>query len=356
MHSSTSSFERSIPTFGRLILVVALLSLAIVLAWEFYCRSLGYGPTLNDTSDLWAIQRKKVQPDSLVIIGSSRALYDLDLDEIEKGLGKRPIQLALVGSCAYPVLENLANDASFHGELIVDVVPLLMMVPQGPPLENSFKALRRYREQTVAQRSSQLLGMLLEDHLAFLKQEDLTLGAYLQELPVPNRASAHLPPRLPPYFYSLDRDRRARMFEPAAHPGKLQTRIQLGWLPLFSPPPPPNWMPPEVFGRAMQGLVEARFQNISAAVEKIRSRGGKVVFARLPVSGKLKEVEDAASPKAGIWARILHDSKAPGIYFEEFPELAGFSCPEWSHLNASDSVEFTKRLVPHLQKAFGRQI
>ncbi len=45
----------------------------------------------------------------------------------------------------------------------------------------------------------------------------------------------------------------------------------------------------------------------------------------------------------------------PGIYFEDYPELADFTCPEWSHLSAGDSVEFTKRLVPHLRAALGSE-
>jgi hypothetical protein len=42
---------------------------------------------------------------------------------------------------------------------------------------------------------------------------------------------------------------------------------------------------------------------------------------------------------------------APGIYYSDFPELAGFNCPEWSHLSAGDSVEFSKCLVSHLRDA-----
>ena len=51
-----------------------------------------------------------MKPDSIVIIGDSRSLFDMDLDALEQGLGQRPVQLGLVGSCAYPILENLAND------------------------------------------------------------------------------------------------------------------------------------------------------------------------------------------------------------------------------------------------------
>jgi len=48
---------------------------------------------------------------------------------------------------------------------------------------------------------------------------------------------------------------------------------------------------------------------------------------------------------------IIKDTVAPGIYYEDFPALSGFTRPEWSHLSASDSVEFSKRLAPHLRTA-----
>jgi len=54
MHLSTSSFERVIPSRpwrGISVSVVMMLAVATA-AWEIYCRSLGYGPSLNDTGDL----------------------------------------------------------------------------------------------------------------------------------------------------------------------------------------------------------------------------------------------------------------------------------------------------------------
>ena len=46
-------------------------------------------------------------------------------------------------------------------------------------METSEKALKRYHKQTLAQRASHHLGMFLEEHVAFLKQEDLTLEQLL---------------------------------------------------------------------------------------------------------------------------------------------------------------------------------
>jgi hypothetical protein len=350
-------FERPIPQipWRGMTVVVVLVVIAGATAWEFYCRSIGYGPTLNNTEDLWAMARQRVQPESVVIIGDSRGWFDLDLDELQKGLGKRPVQLAGPGSCPYPVLADLTNDESFHGTIICSFTPRLFMAPPGsPPMERAEKNVRRSRTQTPAQSVSQYLAMPLEEHVAFLKQGDLTLEDLLKRLPIPNRPNALIPPPPPPYFQTIDRERRARMIEECARPGsELQRRIQQGWIPLFTPPPPPSYIPKDVFMAHMMKAIEQRFQDVAAAAQKLRSRGGKIVFVRLPVSGELKVLEDRTTPRSQIWDRVIKDTAAPGIYFEDYPELASFTCPEWSHLSAGDSVEFSKRLVPHLRAALG---
>lgn len=356
MPSSISNFDfqRVIPAkpWRGITVAVVVGTLIAVAAWEVYCRSLGYEPTLNDTADLWAEARRHVEPESLVIIGDSRAWFDLDLDELERGLGKRPVQLAQAGSCAYPVLEDLANDPHFHGTVICSIVPRLWFAPpEAPPFDHARKAVQRYHGQTWAQRVSHHVSVPLELSLAFLKQDDLTLEALLKELPIPDRPSALIPPPFPPYFCSIDRERRARMVEQCAKPGRLQTRVKTGWLKLFTPPPPPTFVPPEAFGAKMKAAVEARFADTKSNVDKLRARGGKIVFVRFPVVAELKKLEDEQTPRAQTWDPLLQQTAAPGIYFEDFPELAGFNCPEWSHLSAGDSVEFTKRLVPHLRDA-----
>jgi hypothetical protein len=348
-------YERPIPPvpWRGMTVAAALIVIAATAAWELYVRSMGYAPTLNDTEDLWTQVRRRVQPESLVIVGDSRPLFDLDLDELEKGLGKRPIQLALPGSCAYPVLADVINDDRFHGTIICSIVPGMFFAPGGPLVETSEKALKRYRTQTLAQRVSHHLGMFLEERVAFLKQEELTLDALLNKVPLQNRPNALVPPTFPPYFQTVDHERRARMIEKCAQPGELQTRIQQIWLPLFTPPPPPSYVPKEIFMAKMGKAVEARFRNTVEAVNKLRARGGKIVFVRFPHNGELKALENRLSPRDKTWDPLIKSTAAPGIYYEDFPELSTFVCPEWSHLSAGDSVEFSKRLVPHLRTALG---
>jgi hypothetical protein len=363
MPSSISSFERPIPDqpWTRIAWMSALLVLVATVAWELRVRAWGYAPTLDDTSDLWAERRAAVQPDSLVVIGDSRALFDTDLDELEKGLGRCPVQLALVGSCAFPILDDLARDESFHGTVVCSLLPAIFFAPNGsPPFENSMKALRRYRTQTVSQRASHLLSLPLEKHIAFLQQEDLTVVMLLKQLPIPNRPDALVPPRLPPYFYTLDRDRRARMTNSAEQSGALQTRIQGGWIPLFTPPPPPTYVPREAFLASMDEAMKARFGDIVAAVAKIHARGGQVVFVRFPYAGPLKALEDQMTPRAKIWDPLTKAAQAPIPNWRASPAPSGLTCRlriRWSSRNASCRIckKHWQYLEPSLPKIRRRQ-
>ena len=84
-------FERPIPPapWSGIAIAVMIVVIVATAAWEFYCRSLGYSPTLNDNEDLWTMRRRMVEPESIVIIGDSRAWFDSDLDELQRGLGRR---------------------------------------------------------------------------------------------------------------------------------------------------------------------------------------------------------------------------------------------------------------------------
>src|SRR5438105_15673347 len=90
-------YERPIPQvpWRGITVVVVLVAIAAASAWEFYCRSIGYGPTLNDAEDLWTMARQPVAPQSVVIIGDSRGRYDLALAELQEALGTHRGQCAI---------------------------------------------------------------------------------------------------------------------------------------------------------------------------------------------------------------------------------------------------------------------
>jgi len=66
-----------------LIIAVILISVALG-SWEMYWRSQGYYPGLEDDKELWAIQRAKLEKETIndvVLLGSSWAFLNFQLNE-----------------------------------------------------------------------------------------------------------------------------------------------------------------------------------------------------------------------------------------------------------------------------------
>lgn len=77
----------------------------------------------------------------------------------------------------------------------------------------------------------------------------------------------------------------------------------------------------------------------------IRNRGGDLVLVRMPTSGPILKREQACFPRAKFWDTITPKAGIPSIHFQDDPVLSGFSCPDYSHLDAVDVPIFTARLA-----------
>ncbi len=354
MHSSTSNsdpalkwpedyWQRPIPSahwraVGLLTLLLVTLFLGI---WESYWRSEGYTPSFENTKDLWAHARAKVGQDGprdTVVIGSSRILFGFDLDMWQQAnLGPRPLMLPLVGTSPIPVLHDLADDPSFTGTLICGVTEVVFFVPApAPPAKESAEFVQYAKSWSPTARASLFLSVPIESALASLNLEDLSLDALLKRwLPLANRPGTRVPPQFPPYFASIDFDRRNKMWSRTETDPALQHKVQQIWLPLIKIAPP-------FAGEGLTALLEG----VKSDVAKIRARGGRVIFVRYPSTGEFLEIERELWPRADYWDRLLAVTGAPGIHYEDYPELSGFQCPEWSHLTRADAVTFTRNLAP----------
>ena len=174
MPSYTSSSERSDkygrPLPGRSLRAAAWLGLVVMIAamsgWELYWRSEGSIPSYRNSDGLWAIQRRRIdngEGDGTVIVGSSRAYFNFQLDTWRQAAGERPIQLSLEGTTPVPIMEDLADDEDFTGLLVVGVAP-------GPFFGGGryrSGALEHYRRRSPSQWLGQRISMLVEPYLAF---------------------------------------------------------------------------------------------------------------------------------------------------------------------------------------------
>jgi hypothetical protein len=90
--------------------------------------------------------------------------------------------------------------------------------------------------------------------------------------------------------------------------------------------------------------MEEHYKHVELLVDRLLRKGCRVVFVRMPTSGKLWELDEQFFPKHLYWDRFASQTAAETIHFKEHASLSAFECSEGSHLDYSDSVRFTRAL------------
>ena len=324
----------------------AVLMLCIVVgtvaSWEIYLRSKGITPSYNDDSPLWANQRARVyeQKDKAVVfIGSSRIKYDLDIPTWEKITGMYAIQLAMTGSNPRPVLENLANDNNFKGNLVIDVTEFIFFSDKPIFTKKPSANITYFKDRTPAQRASFEVNHFLESKFVFLDKDQLSINAKLNNIRIKNREGIMPPLVFPLEFERTNFDEQAKMTPLFVTDTSLNNKVSNLWHILMGGPPPPP-MPDSV--------LLAICTSVKTNIDKIKARGGNVVFVRTPSSGALYQGEKKGLPREIFWERLLKETICTGYYFADYPTLAKMICPEESHLSPQDAIVYTEYLIKML--------
>ena len=347
--------EKNLVKAGVLTLVMVI---AFIASWEFYLRSKGFETTYYDDPALWTHKREMVYEPAdkaTVFIGSSRIKFDLDIDTWQNITGDHAIQLACVGSTPVPILQDLANDKNFKGKLIIDVVEGLFFSTAYGNAKRPVENMKYYKEQTPAQRASFHINHLLESQFVFLDKEWLSLNELLNGLHVPPRPGVYDFPGFPSDFGRVKFTRQEYMTEKLVADTNIQNKVKGIWESFrkMAPPLPPPGPARDSFLAAKAKEQDSIFNVVKNAVDKIKSRGGQVLFVRPPSSGGYLMGEKMGFPREKYWERILTVTNSPGIHFEDYPAIAHFECPELSHLKLSDAIIFTKNLIKILEEEKG---
>lgn len=322
--------------------------LTFVISWELYWRSQNFALSYNDDESLWAHTRKQIyqsSPSRPVIIGSSRVKFDLDLTTWQRVTGEKPVQLALVGTSPRPLLNDLANDQNFKGTVIIGITEGLFFTPDGSfPEREATKRVDFYPKWSLSQQLSFHINQILEDNLYFLDEERLSLQPLLTDLPIPPRPETWGGPKFPKEFNVNRFDRQAFMTDALVADTSIQNKVRAVWMDIGAHSPKQSVDGP---------LLMAILNSVKQSVDQIRARGGKVVFVRMPSDGLFREAEKRSHPREKYWDRLLAHTQTPGVYFEDYPVLSKYHCPEWSHLAPKDAVTFTQDFIPILQQKTG---
>lgn len=323
MPSSTSSSDIKVlrADWLRTWATAAALTLLLLAGWETFWRARGFNPVLDDDAKLWASTRRRVGPDSTVLVGSSRMHAGVSPSIFEEVTGRDTIQLAVNGGMSYLVLENLARDRAFRGTVICELTEVEITTGMTTFWEKGF--ISWYEQGALAERSESLLRRFAQGHLAFASPQlslPMVVKSVLQgHLPVPSSSPA-----------TISEDRTLSLDFTKVDIEKLRSRVAS-----LSVQQGPEISPEEFVSRAH------RFEVLA---EEIERRGGHVIFVRLPVSGPLWEWLEKAYPKASYWDEFARRTHFRTVHFKDYTDLQ-IECADYSHLDMRDAPRFTRALA-----------
>ena len=325
-------------------LLALLLVIAFIVTWEFVWRSKGYGITYNDDKNLWAHTRNSANEPvdkTTVFAGSSRIKFDLDIPTWQKLTGTKAVQLAIGGSSPIPVLENLAADKEFKGRLIIDVTEGLFFSLPGSGEEKWAKAcVDQFKDITPSQKASFAINTFLESNFVFLEESMFSLTPLLEDLQLKNRKEVFSFPVFPKKFETNDFARQSRIPRVFREDTALQRQVKNIWI---------TFRMTDTTVKMHADTIQSILARVKKATDKIKSRGGEMIFVRTPSSNDVWEAEKYVYKREQFWDRLLAYTQIPGIHFKDYPAISNFICPEWSHLSQRDAVEFTKDFINILE-------
>lgn len=302
--------------------MAALLAAIALGALEWHWRTAGASASVNPSSDraLWAFHRRKLDHDNqaIAIIGTSRALFDIDPDELSRAASAQNVrQLAIVATHPLAVLEDLAADQDFKGRIICELT------------EESLS--------TTAWESQRPYTNVRGEHFTVPERYGAFMRAHVEEQVV----------LLNPALATLNRVKWSALG---------MTDVRTRWnANRSSDCVAGHEMPLEWSAAAVDSALAAARADLSISFEHQLSRLGRVVdrlqrraipiaFVRAPVAPAIQEFYNRHLPRAEYWDRMVEAIDAPFIRADDFSELSGFHPPDGSHLCGSDAIVFTGRL------------
>jgi hypothetical protein len=321
------------------------------LAWR------GYTPTTVDSPELWAAQRSladRLGKRALILTGGSRIHLAADLDVLHEVTRLEPVQLAVDGGSFIPVLEDLARDRAVTGTVIVDVSDHLLI--DRDPRDPAFAYVRGYRSRKGAAAWS-----LFDDSERWLTRMFRGgLRSYADGASPMNSLHLRLLADVPvPQFLVTQRDRSRYMdYRKLPMPEYYLGRVMrnLGLHP---------GMARGVGNAELEAELRRRIENVAPMLDRsatyleevialrdmaarIRNRGGRVYFVKMPTSGLITLLEERRFPRTHFWDELARNVDAPAVHFEDVPVLRTFECPDGSHLDMRDRARFTAALAEAL--------
>lgn len=339
-------YLRSVPSRMHLRTLFSVIGLlfAFMVIMELKARNDNFPLNYPFSADMWVRQWLKlddISDEQVVVIGASRSQFGVIVKEWEQQTAVKPILLPWPGQAPHPVLFELADRESFQGTVICSIAPTVSFVSKTVPwadwIRDNIKA-----SQTAKWSLSYHLSMaameFLRPRFKCLNDAAYSPVAYgFFNFPIANRENL-LAPVIFGFNATRDADIQMRYLDRVEN-GDNQAQLLTNRSSVFRRL--------KFFGAAdVQELVG----EYKAAIEKIESRGGKVVFIRPPSDGFFRDYERQHYPRKAYFDLLVTETQCTAVHFEDHDELKDFICVDESHLSKADALKYTRRLINILRQ------
>ena len=329
---------RDVPSqpWGKIMLAIAFALLVGTALLEANARRLDlHAGDLDNSQVAWVKERARSEAAAVAVVGDSRILFDTDLDRFEALTGQRPVQLAIHGTSALTLLEDVATNENFRGVLIVGLADTMFF----QPFDGYGEYVRRRGDFTSPSgRIGIEIDHMLQRRLAFLDSNH-RLSVAAHRLDPAYRPGVEGPKHDSWTVSEVGEQRATWMWPRVEYDPVVRARTRWAWKGFK-----------EKFPYTPK-LVAKGHARAKTAVDKIRARGGEVVFVRPPSAPQLRVNEEAQLPKAKGWDALLRNTGSVGVHADDLPPaVQNLTLPEWSHLNRKCAKVFTDAYVRRLSE------
>jgi len=303
-----------------------------LLSAESAWRALGYRPSAVDSPALWKYWYERAAvggPKSIVLIGASRIQAGISTHQMRKQLpDNQVVQLGqYAGDSPVGVLRTIAQDQRFNGIVICDMLAPFLIRDRWESQRRLYESTATIKEQCEAYESARAADLLAINNSESGLRSGVKELAAQGRLPFPNHVRMRADRSLEINFALMNNlegfrrenaDSFLKQYLRAEHPA------------------------PED--------IDGDLRELDGFVRRIQDRGGRVVFVGMPSSGERLKIEEKFHPKTKYWDRFAATSSGTCIHWAEFEGAGRFICPDDSHLDYRDAVQFTDTLIAELSK------
>lgn len=336
MASSTSSSDGRLGAWPwiRTYLFGLLIAAVLIGGWEGYWRSRGLHAFVANNFEIWAAKFDaglRAGPDATILAGSSRIMAAIHFPTMRAARPDRVLaQVGTSGGSPVAVLRYLAEDTTWNGCVIVEVLPGEMFIPLAEQEDDTAGWVDRFDQRLRARRRlpEPAYHRFEYEFELSLKESLVTFGG--QTHPGAVVTSLVSGERIEKPFFWLTRD-RAQILD-------------------FTDMGLDAFRASRVARYSEEAMTTSEFvstlvEPVNGWVRDIERRGGRVVLLRFPAAGGLIEFEHERFPDPDYWDVLAARAGGLAIDANTSQTLSGFPMADWEHIDREVAPLFTQRLL-----------